>query len=418
MTAFGNLNSIVRMVFALWALLLCLVGIVIAVRSFVGKRFVFFGISLVLFAPAFFFWQSIFDLSLLRQEKISQISQATAAVSETALVWYIVIFGVLTASYALLFALDLRRGRTTITLNSIKKYLDEIPCGVCCFRKSGQVVFANGCMNDLCFSLTGGALLNGGAFADVVKDGIIEIDGKVWRFSLRDIEIRDDTLRELIAFDITGEYAKTQALEKDKTELSRLNRELKEYNRNIDEIVRRQEILQAKVNIHDEMNKLMLSTVSVGSENAAELDRIFSLWEQNALLLCMEASKTEDGKAASKIEEVARALKIELVYDGTLPDEMTTERKNLFYSALQEAVINAAKHAKAKELRVKIKRTGETVCCSFENAGDVKAGEVKFTGGLSSLARLAKSHGAAVTAVAEKTFTLTLLIPARNQPIG
>ena len=97
---------------------------------------------------------------------------------------------------------------------------------------------------------------------------------------------------------------------------------------------------------------------------------------------------------------------------------MTTERKNLFYSALQEAVINAAKHAKAKELLVKIKRTGETVCCSFENAGDVKAGEVKFTGGLSNLARLAKSHGAAVTAVAEKTFTLTLLIPARNQPIG
>ena len=86
-------------------------------------------------------------------------------------------------------------------------------------------------------------------FKDAVKEGIIVVEDKVWRFTCRDIGSGGETLHEIVASNITAEYAETQALEKDKIELSKLNMKLRDYYLSIDETVRTQEILQAKVNI-------------------------------------------------------------------------------------------------------------------------------------------------------------------------
>ena len=60
--------------------------------------------------------------------------------------------------------------------------------------------------------------------------------------------IKKEKLHEIIAFDITNIYQKTELLEKDKIRLSKLNEELKAYNLAIDDIVRHKEILQTKLN--------------------------------------------------------------------------------------------------------------------------------------------------------------------------
>ena len=415
MTEFAALSALARAFFALWALLICLVNIGSALLSAVRKRYRFAALALVLLAPTYLMWQVIFDLRLFGGTN----GAAGLSITLGAFPWAFwgAALALLTLAAGLLLGCNIRYDNTFITPGTIKLFLDRLPCGVCCWRDSGRVLFSNECMNRLCVALTGNRLLNGNDFSDAMRDGILTVDGKVWRFSSRDFSLDAETLHEMVASDITAEYAKTQALERDKAELSQLTRELREYYDGMDEIIRRREILQAKRNIHDEMNRLMLSTVAAGGEDTAALDRIFSLWEQNALLLCMEADETTHETAADSLEKLAAALNLRLVRQGGLPETLNEEQRGLFHSAAQEAVVNAVKHAGAKTMTVSFTETEAGLCCRFENDGTAPSGPVRFTGGLRNLARLADRQGASVSVEVDDVFALVLCFP-KNQPDG
>ena len=272
-------------------------------------------------------------------------------------------------------------------------------------------------MNKLCLDITGSDLLDGNAFYGAVKEDILTVGSKRWRFSCREVIFDGEPLRELIASDVTNEYARTRALEKDRAELSRLNRELKEYTVGIDEAVRRKEILQAKVNIHDEMNRLMLSTVAADINDSGALDRIFEQWGQNAFLLCMEAERTEEIQAAGSIERLADALKIRLVWKESIPVSLSEKQISLFISAAQEAIANAAKHAHAKNMEISFEETASSISCIFVNDGEIPSGSVKFTGGLANLSLLAGRQGAAISVSCKEQFALSLIF-VKNHPDG
>lgn len=417
MTSLLMLSELSRSCYLLWTLLLCLVGVFSAVLAITHKRVAFAVLSLVPFVGNYFLWQVLFDLHLFGNgTDASAVSGKLGGLPWLCLFCTLLL---LTAASLSILAAVFRCGKRSVTPNAIKHCLDRMPCGVCCWHDNGRVLFSNICMNRLCGAITGGPLLNGNQLCDAVKDGVMDVDGKKWRFSCRDIELDGERLHEMIASDVTAEYAKTQALEKDKTELSRLNRELEEYTLGIDDIVRRQEILQAKVNIHDEMNRLMLSTVTAESADAAALDDILLLWEQNALLLCLEAGETGDAKAV-RVEKLAEALKIRLVVQGEPPASLSEEQRSLYYCAAQEAIANAAKHAHASTMTISFDEDDASVACAFTNDGRLPTGEVRFAGGLANLSLLAERQGARLTARTGEAFTLTLRFPKRgkNQPNG
>ena len=411
MISFNMLTPFARSLFALWALLLGLADIVSAVLALVNKRYRFTAASLVLFTPVYFLWQVIFDFSLFGKNEAA--SGSTSALCEMPLPFWLLAFVLLTVPGVLLLIYNVRYDKNFITPGSIKLFLDGLPCGICCWRENGRVLFSNVSMNILCAALTGNPLLNGNRFREAVKGDILTVDGQVWRFSCRDIVLDGEKLIEMVASDITAEYAKTEALEKDKADLALLNRKLKEYYLSMDDAVRRQEILQAKVNIHDEMNRLMLSTMAAGTADTAELDRIFTLWEQNALILCMEA----DGEGGDSLEELAAALKLELCRQDDIPEALSEKQRGLFFSAAKEAMVNAVKHTGAKTLAIGFEETEDRIFCRFTNDGAVPVNAVHFSGGLKNLALIAKKQGATVSAESDKSFTLTLCFP-KNQPIG
>lgn len=416
MTLFSSLAPSARALFALWALLLCLACIWSAVLAAVKKRFGYAAFALALLAPVYFIWQVIFDLSLFGVSK--DASAVTSVICDIAWLWWLIAMAALSLAALLLLQRNVRYDREHITPGAIKLYLDKLPCGVCCWRENGRVLFSNVCMNRLCAALTGTPLLNGSQFAAAVGDGIVESEGKVWRFSCREITLDRETLHEMIASDITSEYAKTRALEKDKAELSKLNAELREYYTSIGDVVRRREILQAKINIHDEMNRLMLSTAAAKNDDPAELDRIFALWEQNALLLCLQADEKSGARATESVEKLAHALKTKVIWQNPMPDFLTDAQKELFVCAAREAVINAVKHANAKEIEISFKKTQTRVICRIKNGGAGNSGEVRFAGGLANLARLAEKQGASVRAVSDGSFTLCLELPLQNNTEG
>ena len=409
MNSFAMLSALARAVFALWALLLCLTNIGSGVLAAVRKRYRMTALALAIFAPGYGLWQVVFDLSLFRGREAA--AEVSLTLGEAPWIIWFAGFALLTVLALLLLGYNIRYDRTYITPGTIKLYLDKLPCGVCCWRDNGRVLFSNVCMNRLCRALTDGPLLNGNHLQSAAAAGIHTLEGRVWRFTCRDFFMNGERLHEMIASDITAEYAKTQALERDKAELSELNRELREYYRSIDEITRRQEILQAKVNIHDEMNRLMLSTIAAGGDDAAELDRIFPLWEKNALLLCLEADEAKDEKAAGRLEKLAAALRIQLIWKDALPESMTGRQRSLFFSAAQEAIANAVKHASAKTMEISFTQTEQTLSCRFINDGTAPTEEVRFTGGLANLSRLAARQDASVTTENGERFTLMISFP-------
>ena len=404
--SFTALSALARAMFALWMLLLCLVNIGSAVLAAVKKRFFFTGIALALFAPCYLMWQVIFDIHLtMGTAQTAPLSVATGALSPW---WWLLAALLLTAAAVTLLAYNIHYDKTFITSGTIKLYLDQMPCGVCCWRENGRVLFSNICMNSLCTAITGKPLLNGNQFQKAVEAGILTVEGKVWRFACRKMETEGEPLWEMVASEITAEYSKTRALEADKAELSRLNEELWDYYLSIDESVQRQEILQAKMNIHDEMNRLMLSSVAADKEDTEALDHIFSLWEQNALLLCMEADKKGNSLQSENIESLAASLGISLQWSGEAPEGLEEGQKELFFFTAQEAIINAVKHAQAKNMEIENILTEEGLICRFTNDGALPEGTIHFEGGLANLARLAEKHGATVQVEVEKKFTLLL----------
>lgn len=404
MTAFANLSAPVRAIFALLALLLLLVSIAGAVLAAAKKRLLPVALAALLSVPIYLLWQVIFDLSLFG----SSVDAARISATLGALPWHLWLAALLLLGLApvLLLAYNLRYDKTKLTPGNVKLFLDRLPDGVCCWKENGRVLFANDCMNRLCERLTGGPLLNGNPFRDAVTGRILPVDGDMWRFSCREFFLDGETLHEMIASNITAEYAKTQALERDRAELSLLTRELQDYYRSIDDVVRSQEVLQARVKIHDEMNRLMLSSMAADSQDAVTLDRIFRLWNQNALLLGKGAEAQDDS-----LEQLAAALDIRLLWRCALPPTLSPAQRSLFFAAAREALINASKHGKAKTVEISFTETDKALCCRFANDGKTPPDNVRFSGGLANLSALAEKQGAAVSVRSAERFTLSLCFP-------
>ena len=405
MIGFEFLPAMARAFFALTALLICLINIGSIILAAVKKHLGFSAAALILFAPSYFLWQVIFDFSLFGS------SDKTTAVSRTlcALPWafWLLAFILITLATILLFLRNVKYDKTYITPGTIKIYLDKIPCGICCWRDNGRVLFSNEWMNKLCEAVCGEQLLDGNTFFDSVNGGILNSDGRVWRFVRRDIEIDGEHLYELIASDISREYEKTKKLEEDKEALARLNEELREYYLSIDESVKLQEILQAKINIHDEMNRLMLSTAAASKEGGETLDEYFSLWEQNALLLCMDAEE-KTNRQQGAIDSLAKALGINLLMDDELLNKMSEKQKELFYSTAREALANAAKHAGAEQMQISFEQTKKELIIRFANNGKMPQKDVQFVGGLANVSALAEKQGAFIRTETGDKFVLVL----------
>ena len=418
MTTLLSLSELTRSFLSLWTLGICLVCLFSIVRSAAQKHPASIAAAVPLLCGSYFLWQVLFDVHLFGgTENAAAVSRALGALPWLVLAALLVAF---TAAALANLILVIRYGRRSITPDAVKQCLEQISCGVCCFRDDGLVLFSNDCMNRLCVAVTGERLLDGRELYRAAAGSVLTAEGRRWRFSGRDITLDGERLHELIASDVTAEYVKTEALRQDQEDLSRLKRELKAYTLSIDDTVRRQEILQAKVNIHDEMNRLMLSTMAAEGEDGVAEAPIFALWEQNALLLCMEAENSNT-KAARSLEKLAEALRIRLDWDGALPAVLTEAQRSLFFTAAQEAIVNAAKHAEARRAGISFTETEKTVCCDFENDGRLPKGEVRFAGGLQNLSLLAKKQGASLSVRVGGAFTLSLCFlknPPQNQPCG
>jgi len=406
MTGLISLSAPARDLITLWAVIVCFGSIICSVQSFMNRKPARMLLSALCFAPGYLSVRIRKLVLLYITERIT--AEECGGFAE--LPWISICAALLipTVILALIWVSNNRFASGSITPASVKYFMDEMPCGIGYFRHDGQVLFSNRLINRLCISITGKPLINGNTLRDSLTDSAVIIDGRRWRFSVRELMLGSETIYEMTASDRTELYEAADALQEDNARLAQMNRELRAHNLAIDDIVRRQEVLQAKIDIHDEMNQLILSAAALEDDDIKELDRVYRLWQRNMSLLQMNTEEGAQPDEYRQLEEFARALGMVLNMNTPVPGALAAPQRELLFVAAREAIANAAKHAQSSRLDILFEESETEIRCCFRNDCPAAA-EVRFTGGLKNLQDIARGCRAEISARADGAFRLYII---------
>ena len=177
--------------------------------------------------------------------------------------------------------------------------------------------------------------------------------------------------------------------------------------------------MQAKVQIHDEMNRLLLATGNAadGTGSAEDLQKILFTWKNNALLLCKEADNKPASNTEQDLQTLADIIGMKIEWDGRI-ETRDSHVLQLFELATREALSNAAKHAKAKHLYIQLRESESMLMATYTNDGLCPNGEVHPAGGLKDLCRMLEREKGHMSIVSAPAYMLTITIPKGGEAIA
>ena len=374
-----------------------------------------------------------YSMLQLIMEAVNEVQASTTLLRkmiytfETTPMVYIVFPGiVLSVETAALMRRNYKWNRTHITDFSIKEAVDLLPAGVCAYEDSGRLFIKNAVMERLCQAMTGELLLNGALFEksvysyptkEVMGDKTIYVlpSEEVIIFSKETLVIDGNRLTLLAAFDMTEEYAKTQILLQKRKAVQELNSKLMSYNRDIVSIITSQEILNAKVKIHDELGAglLAIKHYLIKGGDHAEKEQIIDKLNQNLSFLQREMVKGEKDEYLLMFT-TANALDVRIVVEGELPE--TEPDKHIVATAIHECFTNTVRHAKGDLLHIRVTgdETGK-IEVIFTNNGEQPTTDIIEKGGLASLRSLAEGAGGSMKIDIDEGFRLRIGLPERRE---
>jgi len=394
-----------------WAMLVCLISMADAMLFRRQRRRALCALSTVHFFAGF---MCVYLCLALREARLTHGFTAEAALTHIPAWCVAVPLGVMTLAGALLYRNVRRWRRDHITAASIKESIDNLPAGVCYYLDEGRCMLVNHRMNEIALQMTGRQLQNGAALRELAEKEPVHLlpDDTAVTFRHRLLELDGAPLHELIADDITELHRRAEQLRRDNERARRLSESVRAYGETIADTVRRNEILQAKISIHDEMNHLILATRRAvdGPADPVERAETLRLWQRQALLLCREADEREHSNVVSDLDVLAKAIGVRLNWQGS-PETDDRAALTLFLLSAREAMANAARHAGAQQVTIAVTETVETLTAVFTNDGAAPSRPVSETGGLRNLRSRLESAGGDMTVCSAPRFSLTVSIP-------
>lgn len=311
--------------------------------------------------------------------------------------------------------------RRHIGKTSVKESVDKLPVGMCFYDEKGQPLLTNSAMDEICVELTGytvldgkllwgtltrGLALSGVTFVQAGEAPIVKLpDGTIRSFICHRIH---PSLTELIAADVTQQYALGEELKKENEQLRHMNARLVEYGEHIVAITRERELLSAKIHIHDEMGRLLLSLKRAMQLPVSDEEKqyLLSQWRQIVQLLTDGAQRRN---AREEMDSYAKALGIRLIVNGEIPeDERMSE---VMLVAVKECLTNTLAHADGDELTVTVREDADIYCLDCTNNGIVPRTPIREGGGLSSLRKLTERAGGTMHIAIAPKYTLSITLP-------
>ena len=386
---FGDMPDVARGFLFIWIICIFILGLCNLFHAIQVKQTKHIVISAVLLVVEYFLLQIVSDI-LHRHTGKENVGLSYQLGRIHVIWWIILIAGIMVISITLASFFKHWK-EENITPMSVKDSIDMLHAGLCYWEDGGRIILSNKKMDEICLAISGEMLLNGEKFLDCLESECIPMpDGTRKYFFHNQVEFEDKQIHELVAVDVTELYKKNELLEQETISLQKMNESLRKYNQNIVETVRKQEILDAKVHIHDEMNRLMLVTTANAETpmSEEEFKEILTLWRNNAILLGSESDNAKANTDISEINQLAELLGIQLRWQGESPEVMPGSIRKVFIMVAREAIANAVKHAEAKEMTIGISRNGEKLSVEISNDGKLPAGDITLGGGLSNIKRM------------------------------
>jgi hypothetical protein len=266
-------------------------------------------------------------------------------------------------------------------------------------------------------SIRAGKLSEGCRFMDRGPQLTVKLaDQKVWQFHMREFLIGKWTVHEVLAYDITEENRLYEAVYIQYGELRKIADRLKQYGENIRRLTHEEEVLQAKIQVHDEMGRVMLATKRylAGAQDAPAREELLPLWQRMMFLNHTAPDPGKEENAVRSILEVSELLGIRTEISGKITSLMPVETE-IFMMGAREALSNACRHAGALHMWMSILKEDGGTTMKYQNDGKVPKGEIIEGGGLSGLRKHTEHAGGHMSIETGNFFTLTIFLPERGK---
>lgn len=314
--------------------------------------------------------------------------------------------------------------RSRMIRNAIDTYSD----GICFAASDGRPILANKKINEVCYELTGHTITNGQSmWLELMEHAIPEenvksqsglilcrlSDGTVWQFQKRQLEVETAQVIQYVASDITELYEYGNRLLENNLRVAELHERQRELLKNIVQNNVDQELLSAKMRIHDNFGRVLIMTKQALFEHDRENDGedIFLAW-QNVITDMENASLILEPKETlpqNELVQVADLIGCKVEFQGKQP----VERKALLllYAAIREALTNAVRHAGANQLTIIIEDKKEKYHVRILNNGNRNVSSIKEGSGLTNLRKRLEQEGATLQYGFSQGVELILTIP-------
>jgi len=320
--------------------------------------------------------------------------------------------------------------RRTLNHTSIKESFDNLPTGVCFFNEAGLPVLCNFAMHRFGFSVCGKdvqfitdleSCLAGDfmPIEGVRKDGLVFVlkDGRAWHLEKRIFPHESGNIyTQYIARDVTDLHKNRVELIQENEQLRKVQKDLQRLSANVVTITREEEILNAKMRIHDEMGRCLVAAQKYLEEDSIEgtLDSVAASW-QRAVSMLKYNNDTPEEDILLQIRKSCEFMKISFIKTGELPKE--GDIAYILTCAVRECVTNAVRYAGATELYADFTETENEAAVIVTNSGKVPESKITEGGGLSTLRRRVERVGGTMIVQSHPYFKLAVTIPKGKEKI-
>lgn len=343
-------------------------------------------------------------MSSLEKERITQSPAVWCAVA---------LFAVMTI--ALLVTMNLKK-EVRPGNDAVIEAFDKIDIGVCYYDSHGRVVLCNEYMHRVSVNAFGIRVLNGLEFKENLEavwvgaeqENIYEFRSENRWYSVHtgEVVIGNESLAELIVIDVTDLKDKKDELESNNSRLIEMNRCLSEYGAIADTVIREQEILNAKIKIHDRFGDLLITARRAMEENVTDedIDKIVA-YMRNTLSYMTPQGDSSQEDDFEELVKAADSIGVQIHINGTLPNVKAT--REIVLLGIRECLTNTVKHADGHHLFVDI-TSDEKTRVVITNDGEKPKGAVTLGTGLSSLKMKAEKAGGSIRILTDNGFVLKI----------
>ena len=297
-----------------------------------------------------------------------------------------------------------------VTPDSVKQAMDLLPVGVAFGEPDGTVVFRNLVMERLSGALTGKLLTDWRVFQAAAGGDQVSAEGRVWQ--LRSRETPDSDLTQFTAADITEQAGILSDLYEKNRKLKDIHLRLEIYNRQAEHIIIAQELLTARITVHNELGSVLLESRHYLRDPSSIDEELLLQALRNANTYLLREYESDDTAVDPLTEavRVAQAIGVKVELTGIPPAE--EQPRAILAAAIRECATNAVKHAEGDRLAADVQHRGQDFVFTLHSNGQPPATPIRETGGLLSLRTLVEREGGSLRIKCSDAVCVTITFPS------